>query len=321
MIPPEFDPDGPAEGGGIYGLPFSPEEARVVVLPVPWEATVSYRAGTAGGPAAVLEASRQVDLHDEEVGEPWKAGIAMLEEDRTIRRENARARRLALRKKTDVVDRMCEAVHERVYETSRQLLDEGKFVVLLGGDHSTSFGLVRALAERHRAFGILQIDAHADLREAYEGFTWSHASILSNVLDRLPSVTRLVQLGLRDVGGREVERIRRDRRISACFYHECARARLAGRSFAKVVAPAIAKLPRKVYVTFDVDGLDPSLCPHTGTPVPGGFSFQEACEILRLLAESGRHIVGCDLVEVGADEWDGNVGARLLYKMIGYALF
>jgi agmatinase len=171
--------------------------------------------------------------------------------------------------------------------------------------------------------GVLHIDAHADLRAAYEGFAWSHASIMRNLIERT-EISRLVQVGLRDVTPSEAQLISEAHgRIVALYDGDLAEAVLAGAPFSTVVARAIDALPRDVYVSFDIDGLDPSLCPNTGTPVPGGLSFHQACALLAGITRSGRRLVGFDLVEVapGPDgEWDGNVGARILYKLCGHAL-
>jgi agmatinase len=334
-----FDPDAPATGGGIYGLPHPPEEAAVVIIPIPWEATVSYRAGTARGPAAVLAASRQVDLFDLETGKPYEAGIALLPENPQVVEWNKTARELAgpviaaggaegsaqLQKYLREVNRLGELLNEWVYEETKKWLARGKLVGLLGGDHSAPFGGIRAIAEAHPGLGILHFDAHADLRDAYEGFTWSHASIMHNVMEKIPQVGKLVQAGIRDFGAAEYQYIRERPEWITTFYDgELRRRQFAGEGFAALAEEIIAALPGEVYLSFDVDGLNPAFCPHTGTPVPGGLDFNEAGFLMRRVAESGRRIVGFDLNEVApgpeGDEWDANVGARLLYKMIGFAL-
>ena len=332
-----FDPDAAAPaGGGIYGLPFSPEEAKVVVVPVPFEATTSYGGGTSGGPAAVLEASKQVDLFDRDTGRPYEAGITMLEIPKKIARWNREAKLLAkpviarggvADKKTRAaaakVNAISERVNEWVYAQTVSLLDEDKTAVILGGDHSVPFGAIRAYSERYPGLGILHLDAHADLRDAYEGFTWSHASIFHNVMTKLPKVSRLVQVGVRDLGQSEYRMIERSNgRIVTFFDADLAALKESGTPFAKIADDIVAKLPNDVYLSWDIDGLDPTLCPGTGTPVPGGLSWNEAIGLLRALHRSGKRIVGLDLCEVspGETEWDANVGARLLYKMIGFAL-
>lgn len=336
----DFDPSAAAAHDGIYGLPFLPDEAHVVLVPVPWEATVSYGAGTAGGPAAILAASRQVDLLDRETGKPYEAGIAMLEIPTAVRAWGDEARRLAtpvienggpgddpaLRDAVTRVDALGERMNAWVHETTRRWLAQGKLVGVVGGDHSVPFGAIRAVAETHPGVGILHFDAHADLRDAYEGFRWSHASIMFNVQREIGAVSRIVQVGIRDYCEGE-DRLIHDSsgRIRAFFDPDLRRALHEGEAWGRIGGRIVAELPREVYVSFDIDGLDPALCPHTGTPVVGGLSFAEASGLLRFVVESGRRIVGFDLTEVAPDpdgqsEWDGNVGARVLYKEIGFAL-
>jgi agmatinase len=332
-----FDPDAAASAGsGIYGLPFTPEESRVVVVPVPFEATTSYGGGTSRGPAAILEASKQVDLFDHETGRPFEAGIAMLPIPKKIARWNSEAKKIAatvierggaVDRKTRAAAAKVNAISERmnawVYEKTSSLLDEGKIAVTVGGDHSVPFGAIRAYAERHPNLGILHLDAHADLREAYEGFTWSHASIFHNVMTKIDGVAKLVQTGVRDLGVAESEMIAKSGgRIVTFFDSDVAARKESGVPFAAIAADIIAALPHDIYLSWDIDGLDPTLCPGTGTPVPGGLSWNEAIGLLRAIRRAGKRIVGFDLCEVspGETEWDANVGARLLYKMIGFTL-
>lgn len=335
-----FDPSAPAQGDGVYGLPFTPEEAKVVLLPVPWEPTTSYRKGTARGPAAILEASKQVDLFDGELGRFYEHGVAMLPFDPEIEEANRRACESAelvhvaaghaggdatVERALDRVNELSAWLNDRVRTTVRAWLERGQIVGLVGGDHSTPFGSIAAHADHYGSIGVLHVDAHADLREAYEGFTDSHASILYNVAQRLPKVAKIVQVGIRDYCEEEHDRIRASNgRIVTYFDARIAEELFEGRVFARIAEEIVGHLPREVYVTFDIDGLDPSLCPHTGTPVPGGLSYRQALHLLGAVVASGRRIVGFDLNEVApgpaGDEWDGNVGARLLYKMIGLAI-
>jgi agmatinase len=336
-----FDPSAAAlPGSGIFGLPHSEAEAAVVLVPVPFEATTSYGGGAARGPEAILAASRQVDLHDVETGRPYEAGMHMLPIPERIAALDARARADAaavieaggadrggpeLAAAAARVNAASDEVNGWVHGEVARLVAAGKRVGVVGGDHSVAFGSIAAQAEAHPGMGVLHLDAHADLRHAYEGFTHSHASILRNVMERIPGVARLVQVGLRDVSDEEVDFIAASGgRIVAHHDALLAAARFDGESWGAQVRRILEPLPRDVYLTFDVDGLDPTLCPHTGTPVPGGLSFQEACALVAGVVRSGRRIVGLDLVEVApgpdGDEWDGNVGARLLYKMIGWML-
>lgn len=332
-----FDPDAPAHADRLFGLPFTPANARVVLLPVPWQATTSYRRGTRDGAKAIFEASLQVDLHDLEVGDAWKEGYAMLPEDDLVRvwDEAAEGDALAvIAAATEGVDHagdvviegalervnaLSEQLNDYVYREVSRLLDAGQLPGVIGGDHSVPFGAIAAAAERHPGLGILHIDAHADLRDAYEGFTWSHASILRNVLTRIEGIGAVAQVGLRDVGAREAEFAEGDDRVRWFTDPALQRSLAEGASWLSIVRSIIAVLPERIWITLDVDGLDPALCPGTGTPVPGGLTWGQVC-ILLAEVSAQRKIVGFDLNEVGPGEWDGNVGARLLYKLCGHAV-
>ncbi|NVO85031.1 agmatinase family protein [Hymenobacter terrestris] len=334
-----FDPNALADAaGGLFGLPFTPEEAQVVVVPVPWEVTVSYRAGTAQGPEAIHTASLQVDLYDPDLPDAWRMGLAMEEPDAAIAAESEELRPLAEgyigwleegqpeaghaehAPSAERINQRGQALLEWLKAKTGALLDAGKGVVVLGGDHSTPLGYLHALAQRHEEFGILQIDAHCDLRPAYEGFEFSHASIMYNAL-QLPQVKKLVQVGIRDYCQQEADYIDQSNGRVALFADRFLQAEmLGGKSWKKECKKIIAQLPQKVYLSFDIDGLDPKLCPGTGTPVPGGLEFEQAVYLLRMVVRSGRTIIGCDLNEVapGDTEWNAIVGARLLYHMANW---
>lgn len=335
-----FDPNAAAPlDSGIFGLLDTPDEASVVLLPVPWDATTSYRAGTANGPESILHASRQVDLFDIETGKPYEAKIAMLDTSDDVVTWNTAARAAAvpiievggqvegdpkLETLLSTVNAHGERLNAHVHARTREWLERGKIVGLVGGDHATPFGAIQAHAEKFPGLGVLHVDAHADLRQAYEGFEWSHASIMENVTRRIEGVSKLVQVGIRDLCEEEFDRIKASRgRIVTHFDVELAEARRRG-AIDKRFAEIARSLPPKVYVSFDIDGLDPVLCPSTGTPVPGGLAFHEASALLRAVVAAGRTIVGFDLNEVApgpdGDEWNGNVGARVLYKLIGWTL-
>lgn len=338
---PPFDPNAPAPlDAGLFGLPYTPEEARLVVLPIPWEATTSYGGGTSLGPSAVLAASHQVDLFDLDVTKPYEAGIALLEEDPRVVAWNEEAKAAASRVIADpaalgtgieadraVVNRLSDEVNRFVEEETERLLQAGKIPAVLGGDHSAPLGAIRAVARRSTDFGILHVDAHSDTRAAYEGFTYSHASIMWNACRSVPSLKRLVQVGIRDVCEAEVAYVESLGDVAQVFYdRDVSRARHRGEPWERQVDHIVAALPQDVWVSFDIDGLDPRFCPHTGTPVPGGLDFSEAVTLLRTVVSSGRRIVGFDLCEVApngqdsSDEWDANVGARILYKLCAFTL-
>lgn len=325
-----FDPDSPAEGG-LYGLPVEPRDARVVVLPVPYEATTSSGHGTSGGPAAVLEASHQVDLCSPATGQHWQHGLAMLPAPKAVVEVAAEALQAAEcardASRPDLErDRARARVNEAslqvqlaVHSTVSDLLDAGQIPAVLGGDHSVPLGAIAAAVKHCPGMGILHVDAHADLREAYEGFEQSHASILHNVL-KLQALGPVVQVGIRDFGMREHARFTSDPQLHTWTDEAISDAMAEGATWMSLVHRMLEPLPQQVWITFDVDGLDPSLCPTTGTPVPGGLSWNQARQLLNAVARSGRTVVGFDLCEVSGQPWDATVGARLLYHLAGVAV-
>lgn len=330
-----FDPNGLGDtNGNIYGLPFDADNANLVILPVPWEVTVSYQAGTASAPGAIREASLQVDLFDPFVKDAWKLGMAMKDIDPDLAAKSNTMRQKAehyinhlaggssIEENPDLaailaeVNQACKEMNAWVKKHSLELLNQQKLVGLLGGDHSTPLGLMQALAARNQAFGILHIDAHADLRQAYEDFEFSHASIMYNAL-KIEQVSHLVQVGIRDYCEAELNLINSDKRITTFFDRDIKHQQYEGTSWSAMCDRIVEALPEKVYLSFDIDGLDPKLCPGTGTPVPGGLEMEQALYLIEKLVYSGRTIISFDLNEVGPgdDEWDANVGARLLYKL------
>ncbi len=209
-------------------------------------------------------------------------------------------------------------LNDWVYQQAKTHLKNRKLVGLLGGDHSTPLGLYKALAEQHDEYGILQIDAHCDLKKAYEGFKYSHASIMYNALNEIPQIKTITQVGVRDMSQDEGEYIQNSNgRVIPYFDQDIKERQFAGDTFREIAAEIIDSLPQKVHISFDIDGLDPKLCPNTGTPVPGGFELDRMFYLFHEILKSGRKVIGFDLVEVGVGdtEWNANVGARALFKL------
>jgi len=333
----DFDPNSVGNpNNGIFGLPFTENDAKVILLPVPWEVSVSYKAGTARAAEHICKASLQVDLIDNDLEDGWKQGIYMRDIDKNILLKSDYLRKEAelyinyitegeivedskfMCKVAREINEGSEFLNQWVYEQTKELLDRGKLVGLLGGDHSTPFGFYKAIAEKYGEFGILQIDAHCDLRKSYENFKYSHASIMYNALSEIPELAKLVQIGTRDYSSGELEYIKNsNNRVITYFDKDIKERAYEGETWQKITDEIIAQLPQKVYLSFDIDGLDPKLCPNTGTPVQGGFETQQIYYLLRKLLQSGRQLIGFDLNEVGisANEWDENVGARILFKL------
>ena len=221
------------------------------------------------------------------------------------------------------IRQICDDVHDWVEQQAEQVLQDGKIPVLLGGDHSTPFGLIRTWSKREN-FGILHIDSHADLRDSYQGFHSSHASIMNNVMKLPNPPKKLIQVGIRDFCFEEYERSQTHPSIHTYFDPNLKDRMFKGETWEKLCLEICDQLPPKVYISFDIDGLSPFFCPGTGTPVPGGLSFDQARFLIKTLAQSGRTIIGFDLNEVAPSlqgEWDGNVGARVLYQLIGSMLY
>lgn len=323
------------KNGNLFGLPFNYEDCPIVILPVPWDVTVSYGDGTHAGPEAILEASPQLDFYDNDSVNAWKTGFHLLPVSNEIKEINFHLREQsdqyirfleeggklkeseAMQKILAEVNEGCRGLKQSVYERCKQLLKEGKIACLLGGDHSTPLGLYQANAEHHGNYGILQIDAHADLRNAYEGFELSHASIFNNTL-KIKEVEKLVQVGIRDFCEEEALVAEKEgKRVKIFFDRYLKENMYTGQSWDQICEEIVNELPQKVHISFDIDGLDPKLCPNTGTPVPGGLDFEQVLHLFRKVIASGRKIISFDLNEVspGEDEWDANVGARLLWKL------
>ena len=320
----------------IFGLPFEEDEAKLVILPVPWEVTVSCSAGTARAAEHIFKASLQVDIFDADSDNVWKQGFYMRHSDKKILMKSDYLRKEAelfinYISKGEIVEKnsfMCKSMKDInegslflnrwVYEQTKDLLDKGKLVALLGGDHSTPLGYFKALAEKHGDFGILQIDAHCDLRKGYEGFTYSHASIMYNALNEIPQLQRLVQVGVRDICEEEWNYITNSNyRVITYFDKEIKERAFEGQLWKQIADEIVNHLPDKVLISFDIDGLDPKLCPNTGTPVPGGLEAEQTFYLFKRIIQSGRKLIGFDINEIGVgeNEWDANVGARILWRL------
>jgi agmatinase len=329
---------------GIFGIPLSEEECRLTLLPVPWEVTTSYGKGASNGPRIIRTASEQIDLFDFETKTAYEAGYFMKPISEDILAKSRHYKELAQKvialrtEQSDdeatinqliaQVNQASRELTEWVYQETQKILKAGKLFGLVGGDHSTPLGAIKAICEKHSTngkseVGILHIDAHSDTRKAYQGFEQSHASIMYNVMQLTTGPQKLIQVGIRDFCEEEYNFVTQHPNIKTFFDIGIKQRLLKGETWASVAADIIGELPAKVYISFDIDGLDPRFCPSTGTPVIGGLSADEVFFLFNLLAQSGRQIVGFDLNEVSTgeaeeSEWDGNVGARMLYKLCGW---
>lgn len=279
--------------GGIDEAEYSNfDSAAVLILPVSYEGTVSYGTGTGAGAMAIVDASRNMELYEEETdAEVYKIGIHTLEE-------------FTPRETPDEMMR-------ELYETTKELLKSNKFICMLGGEHSVSAPIIKAHAEKYHDLSVLQIDAHADLRDTYDGTPHSHASIMARVVKdlRIPSV----QVGIRSLSAEEARLIDSGLPTRIFWARD-----IAGKT--DWIDSAVDSLTDNVYLTIDIDGLDPSIVPTTGTPEPGGLGWYETLTLIRKIAEKKR-IVGMDLVEYSYFEnYDSPafLCAKLVYKSLAY---
>lgn len=270
------------------------EKSRVVILPVPYERTVSYGVGTKNGPSAILDASHYVELYDDELDEEtYRIGIHTLP--------------------AWLPDNMePKACVEALEDVVAELLGKSKFVLTLGGEHSIAPGPIRAHREQFPKMSILHFDAHGDLRDEYEGQRYSHACAARRFMELdLPTV----QVGIRSISKEEVDFVR-EKGILVISNREMHRSD-------QWISRALARLTEQVYVTFDVDFFDGSLVPGTGTPEPGGGTYDQALTILkRVVAE--KRIIGADVVEhapVAGNRAPDFMVAKLCYKLLGYTFF
>ncbi len=272
--------------------PFEYDKSWVVILPVPYEATVTYEKGASKGPSAIIEASRYLEFYEMDSGaSPKDAGIWTAEP----------------LKPAETPEKMVESV----YNEAKKHIESGKFVVMLGGEHTLTFGTVKACKEKYPDLSVLQLDAHADLREEYNSMRLMHGTVMARIRELCP----VVPAGIRSVGRKEAERIKKES-LPVFFAEDI-------HDNDKWMDEAIAGLSDNVYITFDVDVLDPSVMPATGTPEPGGLGWHNVIRFLRKVFRE-KNVVGFDVVELAPKEGMHHcnfTAARLVQKMIGYKFF
>lgn len=330
--------------GQFFGLPENVENPLVALIPAEWDVTTSYRSGTINGPRAILEASYQLDwisplspLIREKLGLPfdWLPFKTMptLGKWAQLSKDYRQLAKSLIHKREnkipfngddfqllDEVNQACQKFLEELEEIVTTCLGQNLSCIVVGGDHSVALAPIKAYSRFYPNLTILHIDAHADLRQAYQGFNYSHASVMFNVIASCANV-RIVQLGVRDLSPDEYELIRsQGDRILTFFDWEMHEALLKGENFSSWIQNLVDQLTCPVYLSVDIDGLEAVYAPNTGTPVPGGLTFAQLSFLFKKLLEKNIRIVGADLVEVRPsshddDQWDGNVGARVLFML------
>lgn len=318
--------------GQLFGLPIGPEKAEMVFMPAPWGVTSCTHAGTVLGPETILRSSYRVGLYGERYPDAWRIGMAMLpmphgwklksdqlrNTARTYLQACEAGSKVVNTQLTGRIDQYTVAFKERIKNKGLMYMNKGKMVGLVGGEQTCALGLIEACAEKYDSFGILHIDAHADLRKSHQGFMYSHASVMYHAL-QIEQVQVAVQVGLRDYCEEEAAVMAELGDKIAPFRDDALKkAMYEGAAWQQLCDKMVDKLPEKVYISFDIDGLDPKLCPNTGRPVPGGLDLYQVIYLVESIVDAGKEIISFDLSEVafnGDTEWDGLVASYLLYRL------
>lgn len=342
----DFNPNATGvKGAGIFSLPFEYKNSKLILLPIPWEVTTSYGSGTSYGPSSIYECSSQIDLTHLDTGSVYQHGIYWMDEehDRWLKLNDIykpQALKIKetlesgdeltpdLQKSLTAINKAGTDLHEEIYLCAKKILADGKILGTVGGDHSSPLGSICATSEKYNGdLTVIHIDAHADLRNAYQGYKHSHASIMRNVMEDKLAPKKLIQLGIRDFCQEELDYINSNTNIKTYFDRDLHRMLSQGKNWHQVCADILQNISTKnVYFSVDIDGFNPTLCPNTGTPVPGGLEFFHMTELIHFLQQHGKKLVGFDLCEVTPNSptdlncWDGNVGSRVLYNLCCYTL-
>lgn len=327
------------KNAGIFGLGNSYESAELVLIPANWDLTTSYRSGTAQAPQKIKESSTQIDLFNIDFYQDILAyGIHMLDENKemikinnSLKKEvNSIQETLEMgeelnadqQKSLKKINKASQTFNISIYNQAINCIKDNKIIGLVGGDHSSSYGLVKALVENIDSFGILQLDAHMDLRKAYQGFEYSHASIMKNVMD-FQDISRLIQVGVRDFCQYEYNQSTFSKgHIKSYLNSDIKNSIFTGKSWDSICKKIVNNLPKNVYISLDIDVFQTQYCPNTGTPVPGGLEFDQVTYLLKKCVDAGKIIVGFDCVEVNGDTDDINIitGSRILYHLCGQTI-
>ena len=327
-----------------FGAEVTLEEAQVVLIPVPWEVTASYGQGSSQAPQAIQKASAQLDFFERAYGRAHNHLIYFQAPDSHLQQLNKETCQLSQKiiscweedkklnqkekKWVQQVNEACKEMTSYVYKQAKSISSLGKYPVVVGGEHSVSEGILKWVGEKYLGnFGLLHIDAHFDMRKSYQGFQHSHASVMHNVLSQSYPPQKWVQVGIRDFSEEEYKMMQSHKQIHTYFDTDLHQALFSGRSWASLCEEMISHLPSSIYISLDVDGLEWNYAPSTGTPVPGGLSFNQLLFLFKEIKKQNKKIIGFDVVEtsVGSKgnplaEWNANVSARLIYQLCGLIL-
>ncbi len=343
MFGKEFDPNTITPDNGCYfGIPLAPEDAALVLLSAPWDATASLRSGSSYAPDAIIEASRYVDFYEPLAPNSWLKGIATAPIDYSIQDLSHRLRpdaerviklhdelgmsvldNLMYERRLRRVNEGSVEINNNIYSQASHWFDKGKIVGLVGGDQSVTYGMVKAVGCKYDGVGLVHIDSRCDMHEAYQGFDFSHASTMYNILRDVPQVKKFVSVGVQEFSPIEWERATSDSRVKMFTAQDMWREQFEGTTWAKIVNDIINELPENVYLALDIDGLTGECSPNKSRIMTGGMSFHQVVYLMDRIIASGRRIVGFDITEVSPNmdnKADMRLVARLLFKMCSIAL-
>ncbi|MBR2962144.1 MAG: arginase family protein [Alistipes sp.] len=335
-----FDGNGDFTTGCYFRETKTTDEAPLVLVSAPWAVTSAGGHGSVYAPDAIIDSSNRVGLYDAVAEISIEGEVATAPINYDLQELSQQLGNDAAKILTHVedggslssdyfVDKIRRVnngfleMHAAIEEQVSRYIEQGKIVGTIGGDHSTSFGAIRAAARHYKDLGILFVDAHCDLRQKGSIFDYSHHSVARNIIEEIPQVSRLVEVGVRDISANDIKYIAECDRIKLFCADTMAAERFAGRSWSDVCDEVVEQLPELVYISFDIDALSPECCPHTKQPVAGGLNFDMAVCLINRVTQSGRRIVGFDLTEivpVSESNVDANVGARLLTKLCATSL-
>lgn len=279
----------PDNFGGLLKEHSNYKDANIVILPVPFDKTSTWIKGADKGPQAIIEASKNMELYDIETNsEVYKKGIFTEKE---------------------IIARDSREMIKKTYGKVKSLLEDKKFVVVLGGEHSVSFGTIKAYSDFFKSFSVLHLDAHSDMRDSYEGSKYSHACVMSRVKE---ITEEIVSVGIRSMDSSELKNINRRKTFYASEIYQSK----------NWINKMVRQLSRDVYISIDLDVFDPSIMPSTGTPEPGGLDWYQVINLLENVSRN-RNIVGFDVVELcpSQDKAPDFLAAKLIYKLLSFKKF
>lgn len=327
-------------GGYYFRDAMAVQDAEIVLVSAPWAVTSAAGQGAAYTPDAIIDASTTVSLYDAVSQTSIEGKVATAEVDYDLQESSLQLGGDAAKivshiedggtlsgdyfiRKVNRINIGFRDMHRSVGKRVFRFADKGKIVGVVGGDHSVTLGAVRSISSVYPEMGVLFIDGHCDLRPSGKIFAYSHLSIARNIIDEVPQIAKMVQVGVRDMSLEEVEFATSHPKIELFSHEDMARSIYSGENWINICDKIAESLPKQVYISLDIDALTPECCPNTKRPIAGGMSFDQAVILINRVIESGRQIIGFDLTEVvpvSEGSIDSAIGARMLVKLCAAAL-